>query len=660
MNGPFVETPAAAVKPGMAIVVDPSPTVLAAPTLAPNLPGLALPVSTETLKILKEEVVPTNDLILLAQRLEGKGEIPLTIESEQSLLLQPGFPYQTGNQDSFWVTNSDTNDSFQVYSSLKYITDHVYFWVEDGIIYDPDHLARLAEEFDKVIYPTTQAFFGSEWSPGIDGDAHLYILYAKNLGDGIAGYFSSKDQYHPLASEYSNGHEMFLLNADVVELDEEFAYAVLAHEYQHMIHWNIDRDEESWVNEGFSELAAFINGYGVGFHDYSYIEDPDIQLTHWPVEERGPHYGAAFLFLNYFLNRFGNQPTQAVVSEPLNGMVGIDQTLSRLGVFDPVTGQPIRADDVFADWVLASYLKDSQIEDGRYHYANYPDAPQASETELIEGCPSGMQTRDVSQYGVDYIEIKCRGDYTLKFEGSILAPVLPIDAAYSGDYFFWSNRGDEATTALTREFDFSGVTGPLTLNYKAWFDLEKDYDYLYLEASTDGGKTWDLLVSPSGTAEDPTGNSYGWGYNGLSGDPSGSGDAESARWIDESVDLSRFAEERLILRFEYVTDAAVSGEGFALDDVAIPEINYFSDFETDEGGWIGEGFVRIQNVLPQTYRLSVIQFGQETTIDKFTLTNENTLEIPLTIGKDVRQVVLVVSGTTPFTRHKTAYRFELY
>ncbi len=652
-------------KPGMAIVAEtPSGSTLPPGSTLPLTPGavqtpfppeMPLPafeiasISTETLNILSEEDIPENDPNSLAQRLEGKGEIPSTVAP-------PPAPFQAGDQKYFWVANSDTNENFETLATLRYITDHTYFWIEQGVPFNPNNLARLAEEFEASIYPNTRAFFGSEWTPGVDGDPRLFILYARNLGESIAGYYSSKDQYHPLAKEKSNAHEMFLLSADIVDLGEEFAYSVLAHEYQHMIHWNVDKNEESWVNEGLSELAAFLNGYGVGYHDYAFVEDPDIQLNDWPIHERGPHYGAAFLFFNYLLNRFGNGVTQTVVASPQNGMTSINQVLNELNITDPMTGLPIQADDVFADWVLATFLNAGEIEDGRYSYPNYLEAPQPGETETIETCQPRIQTRDVSQYGADYIEIDCRGEFVLKFEGSTLAPVLPVEA-YSGKYYFWSNRGDEADITLTRQFDFTGITGPLTFEYKTWFDLEKDYDYLYLLASTDLGNTWEILITPSGTANDPSGNSYGWGYNGSSGNPGASG-AETARWIQERIDLSRYAGQNVLLRFEYVTDAAVNGEGLVLDDLAIPEFNYFTDLESDEGGWVGEGFVRIQNILPQTYRLAVIQFGQETTIQKYSLAGDNILEIPLTLDNNTGKTVLVISGTTPFTRHKTAYQFE--
>jgi immune inhibitor A len=612
-------------------------------TFPPELPSGYIPI-TETLAILENTIVPINSLPDLARRLEGKQDIPNTIEP-------PASPLLIGEQQTFWVSNVDSNDNFQVDATLEYITDHVYFWIEEGVSFRFGELQQLVDTFEQNILPTNREFFGSEWSPGVDGDPHLYILYASGLGSSLAGYFSSADEYHPEAHEYSNAHEMFLLNADNVSLDEEFAYGVLAHEYQHMIHWYRDRNEETWMNEGFSELAMFLNDYDVGGTDYIYTLDPDIQLTDWPNGniDTGPHYGAAFLFMNYFLNRFGEEATQAVVADPANGMVSIDEVLSGLEAVDPLTQRNVQADDVFADWVVASYLQDNRVGDGRYTYANYPGAPQPSETETITSCPQDDLTRDVHQYGTDYLRIDCSGNYTLHFEGSIQTSVVPVDP-YSGSYAFWSNRGDESDMTLTRTFDFSDASGTLTLSYWTWYDLEQDYDYLYLAASNDG-ENWQILTTPSGTAEDPSGNSYGWGYNGESGD--------GPTWIQESVDLSQFAGQEVQLRFEYVTDAAVNGQGFLLDDIEIAEMEYFSDFEVDDGGWVADGFVRIQNVLPQTYRLSVIHLGQNTRVDQYNLSGENVADIPIEIGNGTDEVILVVSGTTRFTTQKAAYRFNI-
>ena len=51
---------------------------------------------------------------------------------------------------------------------------------------------------------------------------------------------------------------MFVFNADNVDLASEEAYSVLAHEFQHMIHWYTDANESTWMNEGFSVVAELL------------------------------------------------------------------------------------------------------------------------------------------------------------------------------------------------------------------------------------------------------------------------------------------------------------------------------------------------------------------------------------------------------------------
>jgi len=601
----------------------------------------SLTSAEDTLATFENTTVPTNDPIDLAQRLQGKLNLPTKL----------GFPvksYQIGDQETFWVTNADDNKNYQVQTTLQYITDHVYFWIEDSVQYNRKHVKALVDTFESKIYPTDREFFGSEWTPGVDADVHLYILYTKRLGGPVAGYFSSADEYLPIVREYSNAHEMFFLNADHVSLEEEFAYSVLAHEFQHMIHWYRDRNEETWMNEGFSDLAMLLNGYSIGGADQVYVLNPDIQLNDWPIESssRTAHYGASFLFMTYFLDRFGEEATKALVADAANGLVSIDNILTTLGITDLLSGDSINADDVFADWVIASYLQDDKVADGRYTYHNYPGAPNPKPTLDIKNCPMELEQYQVRQYGVDYIRIQCPGDYTLHFEGLQQVSAVPVNP-YSGSYAFYSNRGDESDITLTRTFDFRDYSGPLTLTYWTWYDIEKDYDYLYLTASLDG-KIWRILTTPSGTADDPSGNSYGWAYNGWSGD--------GLQWIQEKVDISQFAGQQVQLRFEYITDAAVNGEGFLLDDVAIPEINYFTDFENDDGGWQASGFVRIQNSLPQTFCLALIGIGPTTTVEKFEIPVNNTLDIPVHIDDEL---ILIISGTTRFTRQKAIYQFSI-
>jgi hypothetical protein len=130
--------------------------------------------------------------------------------------------------------------------------------------------------------------------------------------------------------------------------------------------------------------------------------------------------------------------------------------------------------------------------------------------------------------------------------------------------------------------------------------------------------------------------------------------------VRESVDISDYAGQQVWLRFEYITDAAVNGDGLLLDDVAIPETGYFTDFEMDDPSWQAEGFVRIDNVLPQTYRLTLITQGPNgTEVIYLEPDAENKLTIQLEIGAGVDEAALIVSGTTRYTREKTGYQVEI-
>lgn len=623
----------------------PTTTVEATATsaIAPTEPARDPDRAREMLETLAQTVVPINEPIELAERLRGLPNVPRVLATEAE-------PIPLGTIETFWVGNVDTIENFQVQADLVYATDHVYFWVEQGVKYDLEDVKALVDDFETHAYPTNRAFFGSEWSPGVDGDPHLYILYARNLGASVAGYFSAADELSPLAHEYSNGHEMFYLSADNVELWEEFTYSVLAHEFQHMIHWSLDRNEESWLNEGFSELASFLNGYDIGGWDFAYASDPDLTLTYWPTNG-GPHYGQSFLFVAYMLERFGPEVTQAVVAHPNNGLDSIDQTLAELGIEDPLSGAPVRADDLHRDWAVALLLQDPTVADGRYAFESYV-APQVQVADRFDECPFGPQERQVSQYGIDYIRVDCAGEYTLLFDGASEVQVLPAEPL-SGEYAFWSNRGDESDMTLTRSFDLQEVSGPIELRYWTWYDIEEGWDYLYLEISADGGETWQILETPSGTAEDSSGNSYGWGYTGYSG-----GGSQPA-WIQEKVDLSAFAGQEILLRFEYITDAAVNGDGFLLDDIRIDALGYFEDFEAGDGGWRAEGFVRLYNRLPQTYQVILVEHGDEIRVRPVSLDAENSAEIEFQAGDGIDYITLIVSGTARHTWQPAPYRFEL-
>ncbi|MGD0752930.1 MAG: hypothetical protein ABSA23_16175 [Anaerolineales bacterium] len=600
-------------------------------------------IPADTLKLIEGITVPEDDLASLACRFKNVCNIPPTLPP-------PPSPLALGAHQTFWTLSEDTNSYLQVQATLRYITPHSYFWVDDSVSFNQPDVKSLMDAFENKIYPTDRQFFGSEWTPGVDDDPHIYILYTNGLGATVGGAYSSINEYPSQINPYSNAHEMFYISSSE-PLTDPHTYGDLAHEFQHMIHWYEDPNEPTFINEGFSKLAEFLNGYPSGGDEQVFISNPDINLTDWIIGSAGQdiaHYGASFLFATYFLDRFGADTTKALIHNQHNGLEKIDSTLAQRNVTDPLTGKVITADDFFLDWAVTNYVHDASVSDGRYFYHNYPASPQASPTETIGNCPADPASRTVNQYGVNYVKITCPGSHTLHFEGATSTRLLPADA-HSGSYAYWSNLGDQSDMTLTHQFDLSGVSGPVSMNYWTWYDIEKDYDYVYVEASTDG-QHWNFLTTPSGTDSNPNGASYGWAYTG-----------QSNGWIQESVDLSRFAGKKVSVRFEYLTDESLNGAGFLLDDVSVPAIHYSTGFETDDNSWLADGFARIENTIPQTFRLALITQGTtRSSVQIIPVPADQSVDIPLTIGQNgVQEVVLVVTGTTRFTQELAPYQFSI-
>jgi len=552
--------------------------------------------------------------------------------------------YQLGDADTFWVTDNQQTPprQFQVNAVLRYVTPHSYWWVQDGFNVNDDALKRSAERFETNTYPTNRAFFGSEWSPGVDSDVRVHIF----MGDvpGVAGYYSASNEYTILAEPYSNQREMFFVNLRAMSPGNDYFDSVLAHEFQHMIHWHQDRNEDTWVNEGMSELATFINGYGTSSFVGAFTSATDTQLTGWADTPGAAlaNYGGSFLFMAYFLQRFGEDMTQAVVSHPHNGITGFDTVLAENDYSE-------RFNDVFADFLIANYLNDPAVGDRRWSYDNM--APNhVAPTERYSVYPVEQQTT-VHQYGSDYIELTGYGDVTVTFTGSTQVKVVDNNA-HSGSYQWYSHRGDDSNSRLTHAFDLSGVDSA-TLNYWTWYDIEADWDYGYVEISTDGGKTWKILPAPHSSTDNPSGNAYGPGYTGPSGE-------DEPTWLQESIDISDYAGQEVLIRFEYVTDDAVNRSGWTIDDISIPEIGFFDDVEGGLNDWTAEGFVRIDNVLPQRFLVQVLEIGDEITVRPVDLDQANHGTITISgLGKTLDQAVLIVSGVTPITSQSASYEYGL-
>jgi hypothetical protein len=304
--------------------------------------------------------------------------------------------------------------------------------------------------------------------------------------------------------------------------------------------------------------------------------------------------------------------------------------------------------DLYGDWAVANVLNDPKVADGRYAYELLPGAAALTELE------SGRTSATVSQYGVDYLGL-LRGPLDLTFDGAETVGLTDAQPA-GGTHMWYSRRGDESVSTLTREVDLSAVQSA-TLQFSTWYEIELNWDYAFAAVSTDGGSTWTTLEGEHTTTEDPQDANFGHGLTGVSGTPGVEPDKGTrGTWVEEQMDLTPYAGKKILLRFLLVQDAAYNAAGMLIDNIRIPEVGFTDDAEQADSGWEAKGFVRTTGTLPQRWELRLIRSGSSgVNVDEITPDAEGRASVQL---EDGERGVLAVIGATPFTTEPASYSYS--
>lgn len=562
---------------------------------------------------------PERDLYRLAAELAlgGNTEVPRVVNPEP-------VSYSVGRQDTFWLVDFQDLSLYQRQFELRLVSPRAYWYVEEGQNIQQQDLERAADIFERDIYPRVTDAFGEESRPGVDNDPHLNILHSGLRS--VGGYFSSSDEYPQAVYQYSNQRETIYINTGALRVGTASYLDTLAHELQHAAHWNGDPSEDTWVNEGLSELAITVAGYqpdSIG----RFLRRPTTSLVRWPLEQLSAtaNYGAAALFMHYLSEHYGSsQNLRQLVAEPADSIAGIDAYLRALGY-------QVTFRDVFQDWVVANLLDEDQ---GIYGYGGL--AVQANPLKSIDHFSE--ISSEIPQYAAEYIELtNLVGPVRLQFRGLAENILIPVEVGEHGCW--WSNAGDSISSTLTRAVDLSQLERA-TLSYQVWYSVEEDWDYGYVEVSVDGGKTWEILETPHSSPKNPVGQGFGPGYTG-----------ESQGWISESIELTPYAGREILLRFHYVTDDAINGDGLCLRQIAVPEAGLVDDPQ----GWQTEGFILTNNRLRQDYIVQVIEAGERNRVTPISLDEANSGEVVISTLQELDQLVVAVAALAPKTRQPASY-----
>ncbi len=365
----------------------------------------------------------TRDLIARANRVvdtAGRDSLaPGRVHADQQ-------PPQVGDQRKFYAVDFTRSGSpYLTDATCRAVGNFCYIFVEDeqwerGTVTHTG-VVKLKRAFDEStpadpsrgIYRLETEELGPA-PDEIDKDPKIYILVLdipdnyNGFSNFIAGYFEPINQRRGVVRDpntgmklYSNKVEMVYIDADPLDVGSVMSMEILAHEFQHMIHWRHDPDEDVWLNEGCSDYAAMILcGYEAdqAWHVATFEEEPQTSLVYWPGGMRSSlaNYGAAYLFIAYLHEHYGGVSIiSSLIAHPSNGINGINTVLATHGYSE-------NFEDVFADWKVANYLDDSAFASRKYGYSKLDLEIGASRAHF--SFPVSDISRYIPSWAADYVK----------------------------------------------------------------------------------------------------------------------------------------------------------------------------------------------------------------------------------------------------------------
>lgn len=501
---------------------------------------------------------------------------------------------------------------FKTYE-LKAVGEHGEIWVATNLAWpegDPrenpvilqEQIDYLMEEFDTNIYPLERDFFGEpayhdgsnsllvQWGYFPEGyyDGDKVAILIDNIRD--ENYYDPTYPFY-IAGFYSPSYEAYF-DRNVISIDaydwanrvgpddspwrgpdpdrwRPYLYeGVFAHEFQHLIHDDNDPDEETWLNEGMSDFAEWLCGYGhPEGHVNFFLDHAENSLVMWGDQsdlEILADYGMAYLWTLYLYEHFGGGPfIQALAQSEANGIASVNEQLEAFGY-------PADFGKVFRDFRIALLIDSPKAFRlpffpwsmfGRGGRWVHPYVFDNIDVHVNVDTPEAYDTDGAPPWGTDYIKITDESFWKMiKFDG---LDEMIFDTPWTSDgEVLWSGTGD-----LLDNWAIFEATGGGMLQFDTLWDLEDYWDFGFVQVSTDGGATWTSLEDEEDYAtydHDPSAHPKV-----VANLPGLTSYVED--WVTLTYDLSAYAGQDILIGFRLVTDWAVHYGGWWIDNVYVDD-----------------------------------------------------------------------------------------
>lgn len=179
--------------------------------------------------------------------------------------------------------------------------------------------------------------------------------------------------------------------------------------------------------------------------------------------------------------------------------------------------------------------------------------------------PTAVNWEDVSSKGTQFLLDQANspnGKNEQAIKVNLPQKKTFVNAPASGSYEYWGGQADEIDTNMVADVDLTGKNAA-TLTFDAWYDIEEQWDFAFVQVSTDNGATWKSLGN-SNTRSDVVAEGY---PTILTSMPGFTGNSNG--WKPQSFDLSEYKGQKIKLRLRYATDWGTSHIGFYADNIKV-------------------------------------------------------------------------------------------
>jgi len=226
-----------------------------------------------------------------------------------------------------------------IQATCRAVGQHVAVWIADADWLttvtqdDVDNVMASMElttplEREGGVFGNNTRLFGMPPTVN-DGEPALTILVYDipgYKGYSFDGYFRAEDlgEFKP-ACETSPmiycSNELPMIHVTSKDIGGDYMAGVIAHEFQHLIHFGQDPGEESWLDESLAELAMIHAGYDDPYNLKAFLNNPGSSLIVQPPVD----YGACLLFGSFLWQLLGDEGITTLVEDAANGIASLEK-----------------------------------------------------------------------------------------------------------------------------------------------------------------------------------------------------------------------------------------------------------------------------------------------------------------------------------------------